>query len=61
MMFLIVLGIFGYPYAGVISLVIAVLAVIPYVGAFMGCAIGILLLLMVFVVLEIFKITFLIK
>lgn len=47
LMFLVVLGIFGYPYAGVISLVIAVLAVIPYVGAFMGCAIGVLLLLMV--------------
>lgn len=47
LMFLIVLGIFGYPYAGVISLVIAVLAVIPYIGAFVGCAIGVLLLLMV--------------
>ncbi len=47
LMFLVVLGIFGYPYAGVISLVIAVLAVIPYVGAFLGCAIGVLLLLMV--------------
>lgn len=47
MMFLVVLGIFGYPYAGVISLVIAVLAVVPYVGAFVGCAVGVLLLLMV--------------
>ena len=47
MMFLIVLGIFGYPFAGVISLVIAALAVVPYVGAFVGCAFGVLLLLMV--------------
>ena len=47
LMFLVVLGIFGYPYAGVISMVIAVLGIIPYVGAFLGCAIGVLLLLMV--------------
>ena len=46
-LFLVVLGIFGYPYAGVISLVIAVLAVVPYVGTFVGCAVGVLLLLMV--------------
>lgn len=47
LMFLIVLGVFGYPFAGVISLVIAALAVVPYVGAFVGCAVGVLLLLMV--------------
>lgn len=47
LMFLVVLGVFGYPFAGVISLVIAVFAVIPYVGAFVGCAVGVLLLLMV--------------
>lgn len=47
LMFLVVLGVFGYPFAGVISLVIAVLAVVPYVGAFVGCAVGVLLLLMV--------------
>lgn len=46
-MFLVVLGVLGFPYAAVISLVIAALAVVPYIGAFTGCAIGVLLILMV--------------
>ena len=45
-MFLIVLGILDIPYAVVISVLIAVLAVIPYIGAFAGCAAGVLLILM---------------
>ncbi len=46
LMFLIVLGILDIPYAVVISVLIAVLAVIPYIGAFAGCAAGVLLILM---------------
>ena len=46
-MFLVVLAIGGFPYAAVISIIIAALAVIPYIGAFAGCAIGVLLILMV--------------
>jgi len=46
-MFFIVLSLFGFPYAGVISVTIGALALIPYAGAFLGCAIGALLILMV--------------
>ena len=43
--FFIVLTITGFPYAPVISLIIGITAFIPYVGAFIGCAVGVLLIL----------------
>lgn len=46
LMFYLVLGIFRFPYAATISVLIAVFALIPYVGAFLACAIGVLLILM---------------
>jgi predicted PurR-regulated permease PerM len=46
LIFFIVLSITGFPYAPVISLIIGVTAFIPYVGAFIGCAVGVLLILM---------------
>lgn len=46
-LFFVVLTIFKMPYALLISVVIAFLSLIPIVGAFMGCAIGALLILMV--------------
>lgn len=45
--FFIAMTIFGFPYAPVISVVIGVTAFIPYVGAFIGCIVGVLLILMV--------------
>jgi predicted PurR-regulated permease PerM len=39
--------VFGFPYAPVISVVIGVTAFIPYVGAFIGCIVGVLLIMMV--------------
>lgn len=45
--FFIAMSIFGFPYAPVISLIIGVTAFVPYVGAFIGCIVGVLLILMV--------------
>ncbi|MBO5040673.1 MAG: AI-2E family transporter [Clostridia bacterium] len=45
--FFIVMSIFGFPYAPVISVIIGITAFIPYVGAFIGCFVGVLLILMV--------------
>ncbi|MCI5688745.1 MAG: AI-2E family transporter [Emergencia sp.] len=47
LMFFITMTIFGMPYAMLISVLIAFTALIPMVGAFIGCVIGILLILMV--------------
>jgi len=44
--FFIAMSIFRFPYAVVISVIIAVTALIPYVGAFVGCAVGALLIFM---------------
>lgn len=44
--FFIVLSIFGFPYATVISVIIGFTAIIPYVGSFIGGAVGVLLILM---------------
>lgn len=46
LIFFIVLSVTGFPYAPVISLIIGITAFIPYVGAFIGCAVGVLLILM---------------
>ena len=40
-------SIFGIPYASVVAVTTAVFSFIPYVGAFLACAISILLILMV--------------
>ena len=45
--FFVAMTIFGFPYAPVISVVIGVTAFIPYVGAFIGCIVGVLLIMMV--------------
>jgi predicted PurR-regulated permease PerM len=45
--FFVVMSIFGFPYAPVISVIIGITAFIPYVGAFIGCFVGVLLILMV--------------
>lgn len=44
--FFIVLSIFGFPYATVISVIIGFTAIIPYVGSFIGGAVGVLLILL---------------
>lgn len=44
--FFIVLSLFGFPYATVISVIIGFTAIIPYVGSFIGGAVGVLLILM---------------
>jgi predicted PurR-regulated permease PerM len=44
-LFIITLNIFDIPYALLISIIIAVLSLIPIVGSFTGCAIGALLIL----------------
>ncbi len=44
--FFIAMTVGGFPYAVVISVIIAVTALIPYVGAFIGCAIGAILIFM---------------
>ncbi len=44
-MFVIVMSIFGFPYALLIGSLIAVTALIPIVGAFIGCAVGAFLIL----------------
>lgn len=46
LMFLVVLLIFGIPYALLISVVIAFTALIPIFGAFIGCGVGALLIFM---------------
>lgn len=43
--FFIAMSIFGFPYAPVVSMMIGITAFIPYVGAFIGCAVGVLLIL----------------
>lgn len=45
-LFYIVLNIFRFPYSATISVLVAVLAVLPYVGAFISCAVGAFLILM---------------
>jgi len=47
LMFFIVMSLFGFPYALMISVLIAFTALIPLVGAFIGCAVGVFLILMV--------------
>ncbi len=47
MMFFIVMSILRLPYAVLIGVLIAITALIPIVGAFIGCAVGALLIVMV--------------
>lgn len=47
LLFFISMTIFGFPYASVISLFIGFMALIPYVGAFLGMLVGCLLIVMV--------------
>lgn len=47
MMFFVTMTIIGLPYAMLISVLIAFTALIPMVGSFIGCAAGVLLILMV--------------
>lgn len=46
-MFVVILGILSFPYALLIGVLIAFTALIPMVGAFIGCGIGAFLILMV--------------
>ena len=46
-MFFLSMTVFGMPYALLISLFIAVMALIPVIGAWLGCIVGALLILMV--------------
>lgn len=46
MIFFVTLSLLRMPYAGVISVLIAVTALIPYVGAFIGCVVGAFLILL---------------
>ena len=46
-MFFLVMSILGLPYSLVISVFIAFMALIPYVGAFLGCLVGMLLIVIV--------------
>lgn len=46
-MFVVAMTIFRFPYALLVGIVIAVTALIPIVGAFVGCVIGAFLILMV--------------
>lgn len=46
-MFAITMPIFGMPYVALISVLIAVTALVPIVGAFVGCVVGALLILVV--------------
>lgn len=45
LLFLITMSIFGFPYAVLISTLIAVTALVPIVGAFVGCIVGAFLIL----------------
>ncbi len=44
-LFVIVLGIFGFPYALLIGVLIAFTALVPIIGAFIGCIVGAFLIL----------------
>lgn len=46
-MFFLVMSILRLPYSLVISVFIAFMALIPYVGAFLGCVVGMLLIVIV--------------
>lgn len=46
-MFFIAMTVFGFPHALVISVLIGVMALIPIFGAFIGCAVGVFLILTV--------------
>lgn len=46
LLFYIVLNIFRFPYAATISVLIAMFALLPYLGAFLSCVIGAFLVLM---------------
>ena len=46
-LFVIAMSIFGFPYALFISVVVAITALIPIFGAFIGCAIGAFIILLV--------------
>jgi len=46
-MFVVCMTIFGMPYAVLVGVLIAFTALIPIVGAFIGCAVGVFLILMV--------------
>lgn len=46
LLFYIVLNLFRFPYAATISVLIAMLALLPYLGAFLSCVIGAFLILM---------------
>lgn len=43
----IALSLFGIPYAGVIAVTTSLMSFVPYVGAFLSCLLGVLLVLMV--------------
>lgn len=45
LLFLVAMSIFGFPYAVLISTLIAVTALVPIVGAFVGCVVGAFLIL----------------
>ena len=45
MMFIIVMGIFGFPYALLVGVLIMVTSLIPIVGAFIGCGVGMFLIM----------------
>lgn len=47
MMFFVSMSIFRMPYAAVISLFIAFMALIPYIGAFLGMLVGLILIVMI--------------
>lgn len=47
LMFFVVMSIFSFPYALLVSVLIAFTALIPVFGAFIGCAVGVLLILLV--------------
>lgn len=42
-----VLGLAGIPYAGIIAFSTAIMSFVPYIGAFLSCLLGVLLILMV--------------
>lgn len=46
-LFVVTMSLFGMPYAMLIGIVIAIMALIPIVGAFIGCAVGMFLIVMV--------------
>ncbi len=47
LMFLLVMAIFRFPYALLISVVITFTALVPIFGSFIGCAVGVLLIFMI--------------